>query len=132
MTLNRNWLIWIRHSFSFTFNCFLASSLFSNLVYGETWKDNRRTDQNPTNYNNRRKFLPGQQCQHTHMILQPPEFLRSLRILFISDDFSSPPPDQTNERYFQVFSVTKVAHSVFLYCPGLRAELHHDLCENTP
>lgn len=48
---------------------------------------------NPSNYSrNRRKLLPGEQCQTTHMILQPLELLRSFMILFTSDDFSSPPP----------------------------------------
>lgn len=43
---------------------------------------------------------------------------------YLSDDFSSPPPNKWG--YFQGFSVTGIVHVIVLYSPGLRAgaELH--------
>lgn len=79
---------------------------------------------NPTNYSrNKRKLLPGEHCQTTHMILQPLELLRSYLHLMIFLLLLH----RSNK--WGLFSVTGVVHSVFLYCPGLRAraELHHDL-----
>lgn len=94
MGTNRNRVIWTGHSLSFIFNCFLASFIFSKLIYEEgNMERERRTDHKPhILQQEQEEFLPGEQCQTTPMILQSLEFLRTFMILFASDDFSSPVP----------------------------------------
>lgn len=76
---------------------------------------------------NRRELLPGEQCQTTHMIWQPLEFLGSFMALFTSDDFSSPPSLLKPMRGIFRSSQWQELFTLFS-CIALGSELHHDFC----
>lgn len=103
VALNRNWMIWVRHSFSFMFNCFLASSLFSNLSDEETWKDKSRTDHKPHQLQQEQEQTSARWAVPNH----PHDFTATWivevfhGIIYIWWFFFSSSTDETNEGYFQ-------------------------------
>lgn len=128
MALNRNWAIWIRHSFSFMFDCFLASSTSSNLIYEETWKDKRRMNHKLHQFQQEQEGTSARWAvpNHPHDLTATGIFEVFHGIIYIWWFFFSSFTAQTNEGYFRS-SQWQELFTLFS-CIALGSELHHDFC----